>query len=72
MDYRLFPHLGQNLILGAKGVPQRLQLSPAATGFPQFPQKVAPACSGALQFGQTLFPSLPVNGVPQLTQRLAF
>jgi len=66
----LFPHFGQNFTLGGNVVPQRLQLSPEETCFPQFPQKVAPAIIGALQCRQ--FPPPDCNGVPQLTQRLAF
>jgi hypothetical protein len=70
--HRLIPHFGQNFAEGANGAPQRLQASPDEICFPQFPQKVAPVCKGALQFGQIVPVSLPVKGVPQLTQRFAF
>jgi hypothetical protein len=66
----LFPHFGQNFTDGGKVVPQRLQLSPEETCFPQFPQKVAPLTIGALQCGQ--FSPPDSKGLPQLTQRLAF
>jgi hypothetical protein len=66
----LFPHLGQNFTDGGNVVPQRLQVSPEVTCFPQFPQNVAPATIGALQCGQLAPPDC--KGVPQLTQRLAF
>ena len=75
-NYIFWPHLGQNRDVGGISAPHlghRLPDGRTVCGAPQCGQKAAPGVSWAPQELQVAPPVVACcNGVPQLTQRLAF